>query len=187
MAVEDVKQWVSLGAEELVRAALAEAYRDRDLDVTEFRAEYAGIKTPAECLYDGIPETLGILRSAGLMLAVCSNKPQQLCAKVLEDTGISEYFSVVVGGDAVVHPKPHPAHLRNAMDAMGVTCEESIYIGDSSIDFLASQAAGVPFVLARYGYADPPMRQMARTPMESLESPKDLPALLARRMGVSTL
>jgi phosphoglycolate phosphatase len=161
-----------------VRRALAGAYRDGD--VAEFRAEYAGVTTPPECVYEGIPETLDILTVGGALLAVCSNKPQQLCVKVLRDTGILRFFRAVVGGDAIAKPKPHPEHLFAAIAALGSSCADSIYIGDSSVDFLASQAAGVPFLLATYGYADPLLLQIDRTAMESIDSPRALAAFLAR-------
>lgn len=174
---KEVKQWVSLGAEALVRHALAGAYRDGDL--AEFRAEYAAVTTPPACVYEGVPEMLDMLTVNGVLLAVCSNKPQQLCVKVLRETRILRYFRAIVGGDAVARPKPHPEHLTAAIAALGASCADSLYIGDSSVDFLASRAAGVPFLLAAYGYADPLLLQMDRKNIKSIDSPRALAALQA--------
>jgi phosphoglycolate phosphatase len=179
LSVGAVKQWISLGSDALVRYALAETCRDPETDTAEFRAEYANIRTDPECLYEGIRDALDMLASAGLMLAVCSNKPQRLCVKVLEDTGVRGYFPVVIGGDAVANPKPHPEHLLAAMRTLGSSCSQTVYVGDSSIDLLSAQAAGVSFLLARYGYGDLPLLQMDRATMRSFDSPKDLPALLS--------
>jgi phosphoglycolate phosphatase-like HAD superfamily hydrolase len=77
--------------------------------------------------------------------------------------------------------------LLAALNALNVTRAESVYVGDSSVDFRVSQAAGVPFLLARYGYADPPLLELDQSQLEGFESPKDLPRVIARRMGVSRL
>ena len=183
---EDVKRWVSLGAETLVRNALADAGGDNAFDLTEFRAEYATVETPVDCLYPGVLDTLRALASSGLTLGICSNKPQLLCEKVLQDTGVLYFFSAIVGGDAVAQPKPNPAHLLSVIDSLGAVNGESVYIGDSSIDVRASEAAGVPFVLARYGYADRALLEMDQTRLKSIASLIELPALLASRIGVST-
>jgi phosphoglycolate phosphatase len=179
LSVVAVKQWISLGSDALVRYGLAETRGNPKIDVAEFRTEYANIRTDPESLYDGVRETLDVLANARLMLAVCSNKPQRLCVKVLEDTGVLGYFPVVIGGDAVANPKPHPEHLLAAMRTLGSSCSQTVYVGDSSIDFLSAKAAGVPFLLARYGYADAPLLEVDRAAIRSLDSPKDLPALLS--------
>lgn len=183
LAVETVKRWVSLGAEAVVRSALAEICEADERDLAEFRAEYAAIRTTQECLFDGFPETLNVLAAAGWALAVCSNKPQQLCVQVLEDTGISRYFSAILGGDAVPQSKPHPAHLLAALDALHAKRAASVYVGDSSIDLRTARAAGVPFLLATYGYSDPALQQLSHARVQGLRSPRDLPALLADRAG----
>jgi phosphoglycolate phosphatase len=181
--VNAVKQWISLGIHALVPCTLAETRGDPEGDIAEFRAEYANIRTDPERLYNGIRDTLDVLANAGFMLAVCSNKPQRLCAKVLEETGILGYFQVVIGGDAVANPKPHPMHLLQTLSSLGVAASEAVYVGDSSIDFLVARDAGVPFLLANYGYADPPLLEIDRRLMQSFDSPKELLSLLAPGMG----
>jgi phosphoglycolate phosphatase len=120
-----------------------------------------------------------------LRLGVCSNKPQRLCVKVIQETRLASYFPVVLGGDVVENPKPHRMHLLQTLQRLEVAASEAIYVGDSSIDFFAARNAGVRFLLASYGYADPPLLQIDRTIMERFDSPRDLPLLLAR--GVGTL
>jgi phosphoglycolate phosphatase len=183
LALDDVRKWVSHGAEKLVRAALADLCGDISREVMEFRAIYHDLPTPPDCLYDGILETLQHLTSAGLRLGVCTNKPQRLCAKVMQETRLAPYFSVVLGGDVVANPKPHRVHLLQTLKRLDVAASEAIYVGDSSIDFFVARDAGVQFLLASYGYADPPLLQIDWTIMESFDSPRDLPLLLARRMG----
>jgi phosphoglycolate phosphatase len=176
-----VRQWVSGGAEELVRNALGTMAGDNAADVAEFRAVYAAADTPPESLYPGIAETLEELATQGLRLGVCSNKPQKLCDKVLGDVGIHRFFRAIIGGDAVPNRKPHPAHLVATLQAVGTRPPHAIYVGDSSIDLLTAQAAGVGFVLAVYGYLDEPLAggALALPPAARIGSPGELAPLIA--------
>jgi phosphoglycolate phosphatase len=46
----------------------------------------------------------------------------------------------------VPQPKPHPDMLVKVLDHFGVAAHEMLFVGDSSLDAQAAQAAGVPFV-----------------------------------------
>lgn len=176
LALENVRRWVSLGAPELVRLALEEAAGDREADVAEFRSVYAGIPTPPHSVYTGIHEALQSLESAGLRLGVCSNKPQRLCEQVLRDVGIASFFRAVVGGDVVRRCKPHGEHLLATLQATNIDRGAAVYVGDSRIDFQTAQAAGLPFVLAAYGYVDGGLEE---TPaMICVRSPNELSVVL---------
>ena len=148
------RPWVSRGAAALVGAALdlgAPAGAD---DVAAFRALYASLPASADDLYPGIAEALARLREAGAVLGVCTNKPQRLSDKVLAESGIAHHFETVVGGDVALHAKPHPAHLQQTLAAMRCEGRPFAFVGDSSIDADAADAAGARFLWASWGYAD---------------------------------
>lgn len=145
---------VSLGAHELI-------VRTFDVDghavpplLDEFRARYRVLPTPPEIVFDGVDVALAALREAGLRLAICSNKPQALCEKVLQETGLRDYFHCVVGGDSAPHAKPHRAPLDLALDMLGVSAGSALLVGDSTVDQRAARNAGLPFVFFRAGYDD---------------------------------
>ena len=148
------RPWVSRGAPALVGAALDLGEPAGADDVAAFRAVYAALPGSADDLYPGIPEALAQLREAGAVLGVCTNKPQRLSEKVLADTGIARHFATVVGGDAVARAKPHPDHLRHTLSAMGCEGLPFVFVGDSSVDADAADAAGARFLWASWGYAD---------------------------------
>jgi phosphoglycolate phosphatase len=102
--------------------------------------------------YPGAQRALSQLADAGLPLAVVTNKEQRLAARVLEETGLSRYVDLLVGGDGCWRRKPDPAMLLHACAAFGVEPAAAVEVGDSVNDVLAARAAGMPVILVSYGY-----------------------------------
>lgn len=146
---------MSLGGERMVRALLGECCQDAVEDLVDFRSRYALRVTPPESLFAGVAIGLGALRSAGFRMAICSNKPENLCLKVLDDTGISALFDVVVGGGAGRRPKPEPDLLDATLALLGASPDECRFVGDSDLDYEIAAGAGIPFCFMTYGYAEP--------------------------------
>ena len=96
-------------------------------------------------VFAGVETCLQKLKSLGVKLAVCTNKPSKLTALVLKQAGLAEYFEVVVAADDVVAKKPDPLHLHETIKRLGT--EKVVMIGDSRADILAADAAGVPSLL----------------------------------------
>ena len=60
------------------------------------------------------------------------------------------FFSRIIGGDSEYGRKPDPAGLLS-LQALA-PAEQIVMVGDSPADWKAAEAAGVPFVFARYGF-----------------------------------
>jgi phosphoglycolate phosphatase len=148
-------QHMSLGGERMVRALLDECCLDPADDLADFRTRYAQRLTPADSLFPGVAAGLHRLREANFRLAICSNKPTNLCAKVLDDTGLAPMFDAVVGGQPGLRPKPAPDLLDAVLTALGATSRECLFVGDSDLDFHVADTAGMPFCFMTYGYAEP--------------------------------
>jgi phosphoglycolate phosphatase len=152
------RPWMSVGGAAMVSALLGPACTDPDRDVAEFRARYQELLTPPQTLFDGVAESLEQLRAVGFTLSICSNKPQNLCDKVLADTGIAPLFDTVVGLRPELRRKPAPDMLLATMSALDASPSQCLYIGDSEIDHQVASQVGVPFVFMSYGYAEPAFR-----------------------------
>lgn len=149
------RQYMSHGGRDMVAALLGPACIDADADLSDFRVRYSGHQTPADSLYPGVAEGLEQLHALGLELAICSNKPQALCEKVLEDTGLAPYFRVVVGGQPGLLPKPAPDLLTAVSQQLDCAPDQCVYVGDSELDHDVARAAGMAFCFMTYGYAQP--------------------------------
>lgn len=179
------RQWISLGAAELVSRALNVALPEADGALQDFRARYGRMPTPGTCLFPGVPDTLAALSEAGFRLGVCSNKPVHLCRKVLEETGLNGYFGAIVGGGSVPRPKPHREPLDHALDLLGAHSARAIFVGDSTVDQQAAFAAGVPFVFFAAGYDDGVDKTTVWARIESV--PQTLAIVRASSMGQPAL
>jgi len=75
--------------------------------------------------------------------------------RILEITGLTKYFELVVGGDEVEKGKPSPEPLYFVSKSTGVDVREMVVVGDSHYDVEMALAAGaIPILIARRGIRD---------------------------------
>ncbi len=89
-------------------------------------------------------ETLSKLKGR-FELAVCTNRAASM-EMIIEDFGLEGFFSFVMTAGKVKNPKPHPEPLLKVLEHYEIAPDEAIFVGDSDVDRLAAEAAGVPFV-----------------------------------------
>ncbi|MDR6356037.1 phosphoglycolate phosphatase [Pseudomonas psychrotolerans] len=114
--LEKIRLWIGNGARVLVRRALADdmqhdavddAAADRALAL--FMELYGGSHALTR-VYPGVLDSLALLRTLGVRLAVITNKPERFVAPLLADMGLGD-FDWIVGGDTLPQQKPDPAGL----------------------------------------------------------------------------
>lgn len=147
-----IREMDAVGGATMIAAVMGEHSVDPAAEIEEFRAIHRTIPVPGDLAFPGVTETLGQLRDAGIGLAICSNKPQVLCDKILGDLGLADHFGVIVGSAPDRPRKPAPATALLALEGLGATAHETLYCGDSAIDVATARAAGLPVVLVRWGY-----------------------------------
>lgn len=103
--------------------------------------------------YEGMPETLQILKKQGIKLAVCSNKPHPAAVKVIAQM-FPQMFEIVQGQSEEIPRKPAPDGPLKIAEAFGVKPEECLYIGDTKTDMQTGKAAGMFTVGALWGFRD---------------------------------
>jgi phosphoglycolate phosphatase len=150
----EYKPWISLGARELIVKSLGCPEDQIEVNLNEFRRRYQLTRTPKAAIYPGVIETLSALASKGKTIALCSNKPEALCRKVIFEIGCANLFKIIVGGDSIKKTKPNPEPLYYILKLLSGSAKSSIFIGDSNIDLEASRAASIPFVFYSSGYDD---------------------------------
>jgi phosphoglycolate phosphatase len=110
--------------------------------------------------YEGAEQALRSLADRGVRLALVTNKFESFAREILGKLGLAERFEVILGGDTLGkgRSKPAPDPLIEARAKLGGG--RFAYVGDSSYDVTAAKAAGVPVVVAAYGYCDRPPRKL---------------------------
>jgi len=91
-------------------------------------------------------EVLKQLRCMGFKTAIATNTPRDLASKTLKKTGILDLFDEIVTADDVSEGKPDPEMIFLACERLGVSVEETFYVGDTASDVKAAEAAGCRMV-----------------------------------------
>ena len=126
--------------------------------------------------FPGLGEVLEDMRSMGIRLAVCSNKPDKAARKVIGDM-FPGTFTTVIGQSDAIRRKPAPDGPLMAADRMGVAPEACMYVGDSGTDMRTGKAAGMFTVGVLWGYRD--LRELRENGAdETAAAPEDLLRLI---------
>jgi N-acetyl-D-muramate 6-phosphate phosphatase len=102
--------------------------------------------------FDGIEAMLAALEADGARWGIVTNKPEYLARQVLPAFGWDARSAILVGGDTLAERKPHPLPLLHSAQALGVEPGRCAYVGDDERDIVAARAAGMPSVVALWGY-----------------------------------
>lgn len=148
-----VRGLVSHGSGRLVRLGFPDA-DDAAFAVLQARylEIYAARLSVETRLFDGMDAVLGHLTARGMQCGIVTNKPAWLTTPLLDQLGLTQRFACVVSGDTVSERKPHAMPMLHAAQLAGAAAEECIYLGDAARDIEAAHAAGMPGLVATYGY-----------------------------------
>lgn len=154
LEIQKYREWISLGANNLVANSLEMPISDVAPFLQEFRIRYASKNTASADMFPHVKETLSQLRDLGIVMGICSNKPVHLCQKVLSDLNLGDFFSCVVGGGSASSSKPSREPIDLALTMLSLTHRDALLVGDSTVDQKASKNSGLPFIFFSGGYND---------------------------------
>jgi pyrophosphatase PpaX len=116
-----------------------------------YRKLYTKRSDQSAGLYSGALETLQEIRSNNYKIGLVTSKNARGTNRAMKLCGLDGIFDLVITADDVEHFKPHPEPIFKAMREMGVTSEESAYVGDSSFDIEMARRAGVEAIAVSWG------------------------------------
>jgi phosphoglycolate phosphatase len=159
VADEQVRGWIGEGTRALLGKALRHVGVSDAMLPTELARAWAGFELDyaARCgtrsaPYPGALAALDRIASAGLPMAMVTNKEAAFAHRILVAHGLSAYFDVIVAGDTLAVRKPDAAMVQHALQALGVGAGHAVLVGDSAIDVRTARAAGIPAWIVRHGY-----------------------------------
>ena len=103
---------------------------------------------------EGIFDFLKWAKSKNISMAVCTNKRESLAIDLLKKINMYKYFEYVAGADTFEYNKPDARHLTNILEIIDGDIKRTLMVGDSEVDAMSAQNAGVPFILVEGGYTD---------------------------------
>lgn len=153
LSQDDVTTLVGEGAVRLIEGALpgfSPEDRQKGLECfLEYNFQHIVDKTR---FYPGVTETLHLLKESGYILTVASNKSEPHCKEILRLLQADHFFSAVLGAESAAERKPSPAPIIHLMKQFGVSCSETVMVGDSINDIKAGKSAGVFTIGCEFGY-----------------------------------
>ena len=110
-------------------------------------------------LFAGVQHLVERLHQRGVRMGVVTQKERRFeiagrlvgVHRELQDVGLAPYMGVTIGFEDVTQHKPHPEPVHAAMDALGATPAQTLFVGDSASDIKAALAAGAWACHATWG------------------------------------
>ena len=153
--VEDYKRFVGNGIRKLVSRGLPEENRDPEtvnLCYDKMLLAYQELYAIGMSIYKGIDTVLNELSAKGIILAINTNKNQEMAERVVDGFLSKWNFVKIMGEGAVSTIKPDPEAAIQIASEVGVKPWECIYIGDSEVDLKTAQNAGMHSILVTWGF-----------------------------------
>ena len=152
---EDTLRFIGNGARRLIEQAVpAGTGEDMLEEVLKYYVNYyqshCMIKTAP---YDGITELMKSLRDAGVRQVIVSNKPDAATREIAERyfTGLTEF---AIGEKEGLRRKPWPDMVDAAVETLGLSKRDCVYIGDSEVDIATARNAEVNCISVLWGFRD---------------------------------
>ena len=123
--------------------------------VRVFRERYAPVGIFESAPFPGIRELLLSLKAAGLVTGVATSKPQNMAEELIERSGLTDCFDIVVGSFIGPNNDKKWEILTRAMEALGASKEDTVLVGDTKYDVAGAKICGIPSIGVRWGYASP--------------------------------
>lgn len=149
------------------------AMREEYLDL------YDQVFTRSPVMFTGIAEVLDVMESAGLRWGVVTNKPRRFTQPLMQALGLAQRAACIVSGDDAARAKPYPDTLLLACGLAQTVPAACFYVGDAERDIQAGRAAGMPTIIALYGYLDANDKPGEWGASAMIDSPSGLLDLLA--------
>ena len=149
--LEEIRCFVGNGARQLMRLALPEGTAAEELEaiLKEYLDWYAVNFCVKAAPYAGVKAVVEELAQKGVKVAIVSNKPDATTKKL----GEMFFPGLPAFGQRDDTPKkPAPEMVWKAMETLGVTGEEAVYVGDSEVDVETARNAGLPLVAVSWGF-----------------------------------
>ncbi len=153
LALEAIRPHVSRGARAMSAAAFPDIPPGRVPElVPEFLEVYREELGRHSRPFDGVEAMLAALEGEGVRWGIVTNKPEYLAREILPQLGWDTRCAVLLGGDSLPERTPHPLPLLHAADTIAIAPVDCVYVGDDRRDIDAARAAGMPSIVALWGY-----------------------------------
>jgi phosphoglycolate phosphatase len=156
--------FIGRGAPALIRSALGDDTPQQEVDraLDYFLGYYREHMLDETRLYPGVAQSLDKFQANGIPMAILTNKPVKFSQLMMQRLNLFGHFLKIYGGNSFEQKKPHPIGIETLLAETGSRQDETLMIGDSSVDIRTARNAGVACCGVTYGFqpetftAEPP-------------------------------
>ena len=125
-------------------------------------------------MYEGMENTLKLLKANNLKVGVATSKPQVMAEKILNHFGLNEYFDTICGAELDGSRSDKVELINAALKQIGFTDKnEVVMVGDRFYDIKGAISAGVHSIGVAYGFGT--KEELAEAGAEYIvEAPEDI-------------
>lgn len=151
--IDEIRQFVGNGVRMLVTRAVPQGEEHPHFEeiFDTFRKYYVEHCQENTGLYPGIAETLVALKERGVRMAVVSNKLQSGVTE-LYDYWFKDTIEVAIGEREGISRKPARDMVDIALNELGVSADDAVYVGDSDVDVMTAKNSGLPCISVLWGF-----------------------------------
>ncbi len=153
--IDEIRKFVGNGVEKLMKRAVPEGTTQHEFDrcfslFKEYYNQHSQDKTKP---YDGVISLMRRLKEKGIKMAIVSNKLHEAVLD-LRDIFFDDVIEVAIGDMPELKRKPEPDSCFKALEMLGSSVEEAVYVGDSEVDIATARNAGLPCIAVLWGFRD---------------------------------
>lgn len=163
--LDDVRHMVGRGARYLIERAMEATGEPASADaitdlMKHFLVHYDANIAVQSRPFEHAEMVVNRFAGQGHKLGICTNKPEALSLKLMNELKLRALFPVILGADSRPYRKPDPRHLLDTISALGGNPASAVLVGDSETDVKTARAANVPVVVVSFGYTEIPPRDL---------------------------
>lgn len=155
-SITEYRKMVGHGIRNLVWQALpADLKTDEallDECLADFKSWYSAHIDVHTHPYEGIPELISELGTAGVKLAVVSNKFQEGTEHLIRRFFPEAHFEAVLGNREGYPLKPDPEIVQEVLQTAGENKSGAVMVGDSPTDMKTAENGGIRGIAVTWGY-----------------------------------
>lgn len=152
-SLSEVQSFVGNGLRRLLELAIPEGLNHPKFEevFAAFKAYYTSHCKEVTAPYPGIMEVLAELHRNKVPMAIVSNK-NDAAVKELAADFFSGIIPVAIGERTGVSKKPAPDTVFTALEELGQTTTDTVYVGDSEVDLMTAANSGLDCISVSWGF-----------------------------------
>ena len=154
-STDAVRSFIGDGSHTLCARAMTDQSEDTIENVHQsFLKEYSNAWKNGTLLFEGIQELIHSLKSMQCSLSILSNKPQSFTTEIVDYFFPDKPFDLVIGQREGIAKKPDPSGVHEILGELGKSSNNSVLVGDSTVDIVTARNAGIGSIAVTWGYHD---------------------------------